>query len=47
MADIIRAFGMTFGGFYKHFGSENDLVRQALAPAFAQARSARERKTAK
>ena len=35
IADVMHAAGMTHGGFYKHFGSKNDLVREAVRAAFA------------
>lgn len=33
VADIMRAAGLTHGGFYKHFGSRDELVAEALATA--------------
>jgi TetR/AcrR family transcriptional repressor of nem operon len=35
VAEIMRAAGLTHGGFYKHFGSRNDLIGEAAAHAFA------------
>lgn len=34
VADIMREAGLTVGGFYKHFGSREDLVVEALAATF-------------
>ncbi len=34
VAEIMRAAGLTHGGFYKHFGSRDELVREALGAAF-------------
>lgn len=31
VAEIMRAAGLTHGGFYKHFGSRDELVAEALA----------------
>ena len=36
IADVMQAAGMKPGGFYKHFGSKEDLVRQAIGAAFEQ-----------
>ena len=36
IADVMQAAGMKHGGFYKHFESKQDLVRQAIAAAFAE-----------
>ena len=36
IADVMQAAGMKHGGFYKHFESKEDLVRQAIASAFAE-----------
>lgn len=33
VADIMRAAGLTHGGFYKHFGSRDELVAEALSSA--------------
>ena len=35
VAEIMRAAGLTHGGFYKHFGSRDDLVAEAADRAFA------------
>lgn len=34
VADVMKEAGSTVGGFYKHFGSRDDLVIEALAEAF-------------
>lgn len=34
VAEIMKAAGLTHGGFYKHFGSRDDLVAEALAKAY-------------
>jgi TetR/AcrR family transcriptional repressor of nem operon len=34
VADVMREAGVTVGGFYKHFGSRDELVVEALAAAF-------------
>jgi TetR/AcrR family transcriptional repressor of nem operon len=34
--DIMRAAGMTHGGFYRHFQGKDDLLAAALAEAFAR-----------
>lgn len=34
VAEIMREAGLTHGGFYKHFGSRDELVREALTTAF-------------
>jgi len=31
VADLMKAAGLTVGGFYKHFGSREDLVAEALS----------------
>ena len=36
IADVMQAAGMKHGGFYKHFASKEDLVRQAIGTAFEQ-----------
>jgi TetR/AcrR family transcriptional regulator, transcriptional repressor for nem operon len=36
LADIMKAAGLTHGGFYGHFGSKEDLEAQALSLAMAQ-----------
>jgi TetR/AcrR family transcriptional repressor of nem operon len=37
VAEIMQAAGLTHGGFYKHFGSREDLVAEAADRAFAEA----------
>lgn len=39
VADIMRAAGLTHGGFYGHFASRDELVAQALAHAADHSRS--------
>src|SRR6204780_3778148 len=34
VADVMKEAGVTVGGFYKHFGSRDELVVEALARAF-------------
>lgn len=34
IADLMKELGATAGGFYKHFGSRDDLVIEALSEAF-------------
>jgi TetR/AcrR family transcriptional repressor of nem operon len=34
IADVMKASGMTHGGFYKHFKSKNELVRASVRFAF-------------
>jgi|SRR5258708_1275947 len=34
IAELMKEAGLTVGGFYKHFGSRDDLVSQALSSAF-------------
>jgi TetR/AcrR family transcriptional repressor of nem operon len=36
IADVMQAAGMKHGGFYKHFESKQDMVRQAIATAFGE-----------
>jgi TetR/AcrR family transcriptional repressor of nem operon len=36
VARVMRASGLTHGGFYKHFRSKSDLIVEALAEAFRQ-----------
>jgi TetR/AcrR family transcriptional repressor of nem operon len=38
VAEIMREAGLTHGGFYKHFGSRDDLIAEAADHAFAYAR---------
>lgn len=35
VAEVMKAAGLTHGGFYGHFGSKDDLVAQTLARALA------------
>jgi TetR/AcrR family transcriptional repressor of nem operon len=35
VAEVMKAAGLTHGGFYGHFSSKDDLVAQTLAHAFA------------
>jgi TetR/AcrR family transcriptional repressor of nem operon len=35
VAEIMQAAGLTHGGFYKHFGSRDDLIAEASEHAFA------------
>lgn len=35
VSEIMRAAGLTHGGFYKHFGSRDDLIREAVEQAMA------------
>jgi TetR/AcrR family transcriptional repressor of nem operon len=44
IADVMTEAGLTHGGFYKHFGSRDELVAEALSHALAQ--PSRERQTA-
>ena len=37
VAEIMQAAGLTHGGFYKHFGSRDDLIAEAAQHAFAYA----------
>lgn len=36
VADVMRASGLTHGGFYRHFESKDALVRAAIQSAFSQ-----------
>ena len=36
VAEIMEAAGLTHGGFYKHFGSRDDLIAEAADRAFAE-----------
>lgn len=36
VADLMKAAGLTHGGFYKQFASKEDLVDEAVAHAFAE-----------
>ena len=37
VSEIMQAAGLTHGGFYKHFGSRDDLIAEAADHAFAYA----------
>src|ERR1700754_1898934 len=39
VAEIMRAAGMTHGGFYKHFSSRDELISEAAERAMADAES--------
>ena len=36
VAAVMRDTGLTHGGFYKHFGSKNDLLLESLHEAFQE-----------
>lgn len=36
VADLMKASGMTHGGFYRHFSSKDDLAREAAGAAYDQ-----------
>jgi TetR/AcrR family transcriptional repressor of nem operon len=36
VAEIMRAAGLTHGGFYKHFGSRDELIEEAVARALTE-----------
>jgi TetR/AcrR family transcriptional repressor of nem operon len=40
VAEIMQAAGLTHGGFYKHFGSRDDLVAEAVDRTFADSQTA-------
>jgi TetR/AcrR family transcriptional regulator, transcriptional repressor for nem operon len=44
IAEIMAAAGMTHGGFYRHFGSKDELAAQACGRAFGEALERLERK---
>jgi TetR/AcrR family transcriptional repressor of nem operon len=46
VAEIMKAAGLTHGGFYKHFDSRDDLVAEAVEAAIAQGREGFEAATA-
>lgn len=46
VAEIMKEAGLTHGGFYKHFGSRDDLVAEAVEAAIAQGREGYEKVTA-
>lgn len=35
VSDVMKAAGLTHGGFYKHFADKNDLLHEAIATALA------------
>src|SRR6266567_7519086 len=37
LADLMKAAGLTHGGFYRHFASKDQLVAEAVAQAVEQA----------
>jgi TetR/AcrR family transcriptional repressor of nem operon len=39
VADIMRAAGLTHGGFYKHFGSRDELIVEAVERALTDSES--------
>lgn len=39
VAELMQEAGLTHGGFYRHFGSRDDLVAEALEEALAQGRA--------
>src|SRR5215472_15073614 len=43
VARVMRASGLTHGGFYKHFRNKNDLLVEAISEAFRQRGADRER----
>jgi TetR/AcrR family transcriptional repressor of nem operon len=46
VAEIMKAAGLTHGGFYKHFDSRDELVAEAVEAAIAQGREGFEAATA-
>src|ERR1700759_5292927 len=40
VAEIMRAAGLTHGGFYKHFDSRDDLIAEAVEHSFAESQEA-------
>src|SRR6185437_12160258 len=36
VAAVMRDAGLTHGGFYKHFGSKDELLMESLSEAFAE-----------
>jgi|SRR6516164_3022764 len=36
VASVMKASGLTVGGFYKHFGSKDELLADAIARAFSE-----------
>jgi TetR/AcrR family transcriptional repressor of nem operon len=43
VAELMQEAGLTVGGFYKHFGSRDDLVAEAVGACFAQTDAAIDR----
>src|SRR2546427_13078038 len=43
IAPLMGRLGLTHGGFYAHFDSENELIAEATRPMFEDALSRRER----
>src|SRR3954462_5769582 len=39
VAEIMRAAGLTHGGFYKHFGSRDELITEAVERALTDSES--------
>src|SRR5947199_5978155 len=39
VAEIMRAAGLTHGGFYKHFGSRDELIAEAVERALTNSES--------
>ena len=39
VAAVMRDTGLTHGGFYKHFGSKDDLLVESLSEAFREIRT--------
>jgi TetR/AcrR family transcriptional repressor of nem operon len=40
VASVMKASGLTVGGFYKHFGSKDELFAEAIAQAFSESEKA-------
>jgi TetR/AcrR family transcriptional repressor of nem operon len=38
VASVMKASGLTVGGFYKHFGSKDELLAEAIAQGFSELR---------
>ncbi|MFE7890483.1 TetR/AcrR family transcriptional regulator [Streptomyces sp. NPDC057412] len=47
VAELMQEAGLTHGGFYKHFGSRDDLITQAAAFALAEGTAKMERSARK
>jgi TetR/AcrR family transcriptional repressor of nem operon len=43
IAELMKAAGLTHGGFYFHFDSKNDLIRAAVADSFGESNARNER----